>query len=195
MGQELHKAMSISHSKQWYRRPALSEVTAKRSSSKEAEESCLSLRAPHPHPPPATVIHAADCVLIHLNSLAREACRDRQHKPWIIREEDYPPGAEDSRIPISASKAAQASRNSSVHWDLPQTHQKYLFIHFIKNTLCHLVPIPLNHHSHSRVWGTHTGQTLSSQPSQFGKIHRTISEACLAMIQSKKTRWVRTWWA
>lgn len=192
MGQELHKAMSISHSKQWHRRPALSEVTAKRSSSKEAEESCLSPRAPHP--PSAPVFHAADCMLIHLNSLAWEG-RDRQHKPRIIREEDYPPAAEDSRIPIPASKAAQASRNSSIHWGLPHTHQKYLFIHFIKNTLCHLVPIPLNHHSHSRGWSTITGQTLSSQPSQFGKIHRTISEACLTMIQSKKTRWVRTWWA
>lgn len=146
--------MSISHSPQrWCRRPVLSEVTAKAGSGKEAEESCLSPRAPHPHPPPAPVIHAADRVLIHLNSLAREACRDRQHKPQIIREEDYPPSAEESRIPIPASKAAQASRNSYVHRGLPQI-QKYLFMHFIKNTLCHLVSIPLNHHSHSSLGHT-----------------------------------------
>lgn len=154
--------MSITHSpQQWCRRPVLSEVTAKAGSGKEAEGSCLSPRAPHPHPPPAPLIHTADCMLIHLNSLARQACRDRQHKPWIIREEDYLPGAEDSRIPIPASKIAQVSRNSYIHWGLPQT-QKYFFMHFIKNTFCHLVSVALNHHSHSRVWGTHWANTLQS---------------------------------
>lgn len=88
-------------------------------------------------------------------SLQRQAAQTMDY-----REEDYPPSAEDSRIPIPALKAAQASRNSCIHWDLPQTHQKYLFIHFIKNTSCHLVPIPLNHHSHSRVWGTHWANTF-----------------------------------
>lgn len=147
-------------------------------------------RALHPHPPPAAVIHAADCVLIHLNSLAWEACRDRQHKPRIIREEDYPPSAEDSRIPIPASKAAQASRNSYIH-----AYHKLIrnICSCISLRTLYVILYPF-HPTTTPIagFGAHTGQT---QPSQFGKVHRTISKGYLATIQSRKTRWVGTRWA
>jgi len=52
---------------------------------------------------------------MHLSSLPRDARRDAQHKPWIRREEDDPPGAEEVGMPTSASKAAQGFRNNYVH--------------------------------------------------------------------------------
>lgn len=161
MGQELHKA-SVHKS---LTTTVMQETCSFRSysQSRQWQGSWRKLPLTQSTSPSSFPSTSYSCCWLRVNTsqqLSSESCRDRQHKPWIIRQEDYPPGAEDSRIPIPASKAAQASRNSYVHWGLPQTHQKYLFMHFIKNTSCHLVSIPVNHHSHSRVWGTHWANTL-----------------------------------
>lgn len=43
-----------------------------------------------PSSSPSTLLALLIVCKIHLNSLAQEACRDRQCKLWITREEDYP---------------------------------------------------------------------------------------------------------
>lgn len=159
------KQVSISHSpQQWCRRPALSEVTAKAGSGKEAEESCLSPRAPHPHPSPAPVIHAADCVLIHLNSLAQN--------PAETGSTNH--GLSGRKIILPVQRTVESQFQPQKLLRLLETATFIEAYHRLIRNICscislrtlHVILYPFQSTTTPIAgFGAHTEQTLSSQPS------------------------------
>lgn len=88
---------------------------------------------------------------IHLDSLAQGACRDTQRKPWITRQEDYPPVQEKVEVQFQPQKQLRLLETTISTEAYHTLLRNSCSIHSIKSILRDVVSIPLQQDSGHRL--------------------------------------------